>query len=233
MATAAPTALQNLGVLANFIAGDTAWDVAMEKNFRMLDAMVQPRVLDKDLATPPGTPAAGDTYIVAAAATGLWSGMANKIARYSGSAWEFFTAKSGWRVYMVDEAVTYQYSGTAWASAAATVYSTHYAFLEVYAASAKVMQPQVVTRPTTFPANFAGSLAKCITGPAANNYLEIRKNGVVVGYLYFSPGSTNATPSGAGGTPVVFAVGDILTVAAQATADASFAGISVSLLGTL
>lgn len=233
MATAAPTALQNVGILANFASGSTAWDVAMEKNFRMVDALIQPRVLDKDLATPPASPASGDTYIVAASPTDLWVGNANKIARYSGSAWEFFTAKSGWEVYVVDESLTYRYSGSAWVNAA-SIYVTHYSYSATYAASAKLMQPQVITRPTVFPAGFAGSQAKCEVAATDTHYQLIQKNGSTVGYIHFPPGVTTGSMIAAlGAATIPFAVGDILKVVAPAEADATLAGISISLLGTM
>ena len=41
---------------------------------RLLDAVVQLSVLDRDLTAPPAIPADGDRYIVAPAATCLWAG---------------------------------------------------------------------------------------------------------------------------------------------------------------
>ena len=41
---------------------------------RDLDTLVQLSVLDRDLATPPGSPSAGDRYLVATSPTGAWSG---------------------------------------------------------------------------------------------------------------------------------------------------------------
>lgn len=105
----------NLGLLVDGIAGEEHYD-AITAQWRGLDALVQPTVKDKDLTAPPGAPADGDCYIVAAAATGAWAGKDNKIARYSSklTAWEFFTAKQGWRVQVVDEKFQYRWNGTAW-----------------------------------------------------------------------------------------------------------------------
>ena len=47
---------------------------------RMLDALVQLAVLDRDLATPPGSPQDGDRHIVAPDSTGDWSGRAGESA---------------------------------------------------------------------------------------------------------------------------------------------------------
>lgn len=69
---------------------------------------------DKDLATPPSSPATGDTYIIAASPTGAWSGHAKHIAIWDGSAWDFYIPINGWRFYVADESVFYSFNGTAW-----------------------------------------------------------------------------------------------------------------------
>ncbi len=73
-------------------------------------------VLDKDLATPPGSPASGARYIVAASPTGAWSGHTDDIAIWSGSAWSFVTPTAGYTVHLDDEGVDYSYNGSAWVS---------------------------------------------------------------------------------------------------------------------
>lgn len=107
-------ALQNLGLVAGYTDGENGWGAAMNANLRMLDCLIQGRVADRDLATPPGSPAAGDTYIVASSPTSTWAGHATHIARYSGTAWEFFTPKAGWEMWVVDEAVKIRFNGSAW-----------------------------------------------------------------------------------------------------------------------
>lgn len=103
----------NLGLLVNGALGETHLTELM-KQWRGLDALVQASVKDKDLATPPGSPADGDRYIVAASPTGAWVGHAGKIARYStvAVAWEMFTGKEGWVVWVDDEDAEYRHDGT-------------------------------------------------------------------------------------------------------------------------
>lgn len=106
----------NLGLLVDGDAGELHYSALM-KQWRGLDALVQPRVLDRDLAAPPVGPADGDCYIVAAGATGAWATHDLSIARYSSMVvgWEFYTPRSGWKVDVEDEDVTYRYTGAAWA----------------------------------------------------------------------------------------------------------------------
>lgn len=72
------------------------------------------RVKDKDLTTAPGSPANGDTYIVAAGASGTWSGQDGKIAHYYGGAWHYWTPIEGTCLWVNDEDLLYAYDGTSW-----------------------------------------------------------------------------------------------------------------------
>lgn len=78
-----------------------------------LDTLLMLRILDRDLTAPPGSPTDGAAYIVATGATGLWAGQDGKIALYY-AGWRFKTPQSGWRAFIVDEAIVAEYSGTAW-----------------------------------------------------------------------------------------------------------------------
>lgn len=84
---------------------------------RKLDALyscTNAIVLDKDLTSSPGSPADGDTYIVASGASGSWAGQDKKIAYYNTNTWVFYTPIAGWLVYITDEAIFYKYNGTNW-----------------------------------------------------------------------------------------------------------------------
>ena len=82
---------------------------------RTVDVLVQATIIDKDLATPPGSPADGDTYIVATSPTGAWIDHPTHIAYYQSSAWAFHIPTEGWLVYVQDENAFYYFTGTAWA----------------------------------------------------------------------------------------------------------------------
>ena len=105
----------NLALLVNGLPGEEHYDELMAQ-WRGFDVLVQCSVIDRDLAVPPGTPANGDAYIVAAGPAGAWVGHTAKIARWSTAvaAWEFFTPKAGWRAHAVDEALNLTYTGAAW-----------------------------------------------------------------------------------------------------------------------
>ncbi|NMZ77660.1 DUF2793 domain-containing protein [Pseudomonas nitroreducens] len=86
------------------------------ETFAIIDALLGKVVKDKDLSAPPGSPANGDVYIVAASPTGLWAGHATHIAFWSSdaAAWEFVVPKEGWKFEPTDEDVVYRFDGAAW-----------------------------------------------------------------------------------------------------------------------
>lgn len=47
-------------------------------------------VLDNTIATPPVSPNDGDSYIIAATATGVWTGLETQIATWNGSSWVYY-----------------------------------------------------------------------------------------------------------------------------------------------
>ena len=81
-----------------------------------VDALLHCAVKDKDLAAPPASPAEGDRYIVAGAATGAWAGKTGHVAARQDGAWRFYPPQAGWIAFVVDELQLYHFNGTAWAA---------------------------------------------------------------------------------------------------------------------
>lgn len=93
--------------------------VTHNEAIRMLDALAQLGVLDRDLATPPAEPEDGDRYIVAEGGTGDWSGRDGDVAAWQDGAWALFSPRAGWMAWVADEARLVAFDGTQWAPAAA------------------------------------------------------------------------------------------------------------------
>lgn len=88
--------------------------VTHNEALRVLDALVQLAALDRDLASPPGSPANGDRYIVATGASGAWSGHDLEIAAFQDGAWTFYPPLEGWIAWVADENAALAYDGSAW-----------------------------------------------------------------------------------------------------------------------
>ncbi|HRD75897.1 MAG TPA: DUF2793 domain-containing protein, partial [Hyphomicrobiaceae bacterium] len=103
--------------LPYILAAQAQKHVTHNEAVRALDALVHLSVLDRSLATPPATPADGDRYLVAAGATGAWSGASGRIAAYQDGAWAFLTPKEGFIAWIADENVLLAFDGATWQSA--------------------------------------------------------------------------------------------------------------------
>src|SRR5262245_60432034 len=101
--------------LPYLVAAQAQKHVTHNEAVRALDALVQLMVLDRDLASPPGSPTDGSRYIVAASPTGAWAGQAGKIAAWQDGTWEFFAPREGWLAWVADEDKLYFHDGSAWA----------------------------------------------------------------------------------------------------------------------
>lgn len=82
---------------------------------------------------------------------------------------------------------------------------------------------------TTFPASFTGSYGSASVAATASTDFDIQNNGVSVGTMNFAAAATTATFSGAGS---VFDPGEVLSVVAPATPDATLANVGFNLHGT-
>lgn len=119
------TAKLGLELLANAAANQTLANTT----FAQLNQLVQAGVVDKDLATPPSSPANEALYIVAASPTGAWAGKAGQLAYWltSTGAWQFIVPRAGFAVRVLDELEgsglpkIYGYSGSAWVGQAGGV----------------------------------------------------------------------------------------------------------------
>lgn len=105
------------GLQYGWTDGEDGWGDPMNQNLlRLGRAGFHLSVLDRNLATPPATPSAGDTYIVAATATDAWLGHEDEVAIWDGAAWVFYTPRVGWVAYIEDEAVISAFKATGWSA---------------------------------------------------------------------------------------------------------------------
>lgn len=88
-------------------------EITVNEAFQRIDALLNSGVVDRDLATPPSSPAAGSVYIVGAGATGDWSGKVGQIA-YFDQVWRFIVPRTGICLWLIDENTQIVYDGAAW-----------------------------------------------------------------------------------------------------------------------
>lgn len=108
------------GLFWGWSLGENNWNTGMDANLLRIGRFAfHLSVKDRDLATPPGSPADGDTYIVGPSPTGAWAGQADKVAVWSGTEWVFGTPRVGWVAYIEDEEVLSVYKAEGWSAGVA------------------------------------------------------------------------------------------------------------------
>lgn len=131
--TRAFTGAQSMGgfKLTNLAAGTIGTDAVNKSQLDFAVAGLQDfreSVLDKDLLTPPGSPATGDRYLIGQptdTATGAWAGEEGKITEWNGSAWIFEAVPDeGTYVYVEDENQAYIFNDNTFASGMWVVFTS-------------------------------------------------------------------------------------------------------------
>ena len=91
--------------------------VTHNEALRALDALVMAAVESRALSVPPASPAEGARYLVAAPASGDWTGQEEALALWDAGGWLFFAPRPGWRVRVLDEALDLVWQDGAWGAA--------------------------------------------------------------------------------------------------------------------
>lgn len=94
-------------------------EVTHNASLDILDALLQAAMVSVSVNTPPGSPVAGDCYIVGTSPTGAWTGQAKALAYYT-TGWNFIAPWEGLTVWAKDANALYTYDGTNWGVSVAT-----------------------------------------------------------------------------------------------------------------
>lgn len=198
------------------------------------------RVATKSLSTPPGGITEGDRHIVGGSPTDEWANHQDQISYYSGGI-KFLVPETGWLAYVADEDTYYQYvagSPSGWVALFTGVegpepepqpYDIGAQLAGVPTASL-VMLRLKFPRAVSFPAGLTNSQGVAGTQATAQTDFDVQKNGVSIGTIRFAAAATSATFIMA--SDQSFAQGDVMTIVAPASPDATLAGISFTLAGT-
>lgn len=101
-------------IAAPFVAANQAQkEVTVNTAIATIDAILNRGAIDRALDTPPGSPAAGDLYIVGSSPTGDWSANAGDIAYYQ-TTWKFISPNEGMTLWVNDEDLSYTWDGSDW-----------------------------------------------------------------------------------------------------------------------
>lgn len=210
-----------LGLTVGWTTGESGWGAAMNGSLVLLSALAQASVKSRQTALP-GSPAAGDMYIVPS------GGDVNKIAIRDNGAWVYFVPFEGARVWVQDEDVIAVWTGATWKAITGAPFAIA-GFSATGPTSSQILLDYLFVEDVTFADDFVGSRATVGTNPASTFTMDVRKNGVSVGSIQISSGGVS-TFTTTGGT-VSFSAGDLLTVVAPSSVDGSIARLRFTLKG--
>ncbi|MAB96919.1 MAG: hypothetical protein CMK71_02470 [Pseudomonadaceae bacterium] len=161
------------------------------QTFALLNQLVQGAVVDKDLAAPPGSPADESLYIVAASATGAWSGKSGFLAFWLNSvgSWTFVTPREGMWFHVNDEDAFYKYTGSAW---------------EVFSGGGGGGMTNPMTTPADIIVGGASGVPSRLAKGAAFQVLRVNAGGTALEYADPAGGSSSVAIED-NGTPVASA----------------------------
>lgn len=88
--------------------------VTVNEALGVIDALAQLAVKSRVLTAPPGSPAEGDRYVVAAPATGAWADKEDAVAAYTDGGWRFHVPGEGYTAWVIAERALIHFDGADW-----------------------------------------------------------------------------------------------------------------------
>lgn len=96
------------------IAGQGQKDITHNEAILALDMLVQPVVRSRSVLSPPASAAAGECWLVPAAAEGAWAGKEHCLAGWTAGGWRFLPTDEGWLLWVADEATVVRRHADGW-----------------------------------------------------------------------------------------------------------------------
>jgi hypothetical protein len=96
------------------IPGQAQKELYHNEALAVLDSVIEAGVEGAPQASPPASPAEGQCWIVAAAATGGWSGKDSCLAAWTSGGWRFVVPPAGMSVWNRADGLSLRFDGTAW-----------------------------------------------------------------------------------------------------------------------
>lgn len=95
-------------------AGQGQKEVTHNEALMQIDLLLHGMVETHGLDTPPGSPVAGQCWIVGASPTGDWTGQAQSITGWTGGGWRFIQPRTGMTLWDRTNGYFMRHDGSVW-----------------------------------------------------------------------------------------------------------------------
>lgn len=104
----------NTGLNYGWALGESGYNLQMDENLQVIDALLVSGIASATLAEPPSTEV-GVKYLIPSTATGVFADYVDHIAICLGvDLWHLLPPRAGWEFKAVDTGLRYSYDGTTW-----------------------------------------------------------------------------------------------------------------------
>lgn len=211
------------GVLYGWAAGEDFWGGPMNQNMVLMDALINPYILNMNFGSPPQNVEDGDQYIVATPSSGDWANQDGNLAYRLAGQWVFFTPTRGIRARLANIEAWIWFDGVTWVDeTTGQPPGTDPGVLPLYYDIGGTVPYAVdpgewimyipLVQAVSLPRNAAGSSFRLVAGIPGYVDLPLYRNATNVGRIMIPAGSTFGqfdVPS-----PVSFGAGDIFGIQA-------------------
>lgn len=211
------------GVQYGWAAGEDFWGGPMNQNLVLIDALLNPYILNMNFGAPPQNVEDGDQYIVATPSSGDWANQDGNLAYRLAGQWVFFVPTRGVRARLVNINAWIWYDGVTWLDEGTgqppgTDPGLTAVYYDIGGTVPYAVEPdewimyQPLVQAVSLPKNATGSAFKMYAGSPGYVELALYRNATKIGRIMIQSGQTDGVfdiPS-----PVSFGGGDIFGIRA-------------------
>jgi Protein of unknown function (DUF2793) len=95
-------------------AGQAQKEITHNEALTLLDGLLHGAIESRVLTAPPGSPQAGQLWLIAAAPSGAWAGQAGKLGLWTTGGWRFISPVAGGLLWSKTDQIFGWFDGTVW-----------------------------------------------------------------------------------------------------------------------
>jgi hypothetical protein len=95
-------------------AGQAQKEITHNEAMTVVDGLLHGAIESRSLAAPPGSPVAGQLWLVAASPSGAWTGQAGRLALWTAGGWRYVAPVAGQLLWSRADSIFGWFDGSVW-----------------------------------------------------------------------------------------------------------------------